>query len=402
LKNADEKYEESLAITDRMLQQGRQELGPDDLGTIDFMNHRVEVLGRLGDLAKAGSSAEELVAVRLKKRGPDDAMTLRELASLADIRHHQGATAEATKLFVRLRDGAQRAPDASKSKNPGSVTNYDLEGELVWAERLARTLGQPDRSSRSQFSPGVSGGPPWIDAPLQQRSPVLDGRIEPDEYGDGNGFSFDFSSGSNLGGSYLCGNETLPPDNVKDVSDLSPQMHAVHTTEALFLAFRVRDQSVIADPNKLTWGNDCIEVYLDGDGMANDWTLATHRINREGFIAAADVLGRPVGPRQKARTVRTKDGYIVEFEFPLETIDTLDGPGFKPPATDSELRMNVAILDYDEGNTQPAYGVLWCDDSRWSLNQGDEDFCAVALRLTPAPAQAGLTTRLPAEAFAPP
>jgi hypothetical protein len=402
LKNAVEKYAESLAITDRVLQQARQELGPDDLGTIDFMKHRVEVLRKLGDLAKAGSNAEEVLAVRLKKQGPNDAMTLRALASLADIRRHQGATAEATKLFVRLRDGARRAHDVSKSKNPGSVTNYDLGGELVWAERLARTLGQPDRSNRSQFPPGVPGGPPRIDAPYQDTSPILDGRIEPDEYGDGNGFSFDFSSDPNPGGSYFCGDETLPLRTVKDVSDLSAQMHAVHTTKALFLAFRVRDQSVIGNPNTLPWQNDCIEVYLDGDEMANDWTPATQSKNGEGFWAEADVLRRFADARWKVETARTEDGYIIEFEFPLDTIDTLDGPGFKPAATGSELRMNVDILDHDEGTTQPAYGVLWCDDRTWSLNQGGEDFWAVALRLTPAPARTGSMTRLPAEAFAPP
>ena len=79
----------------------------------------------------------------------------------------------------------------------------DLSRELIWAKRLADTLGHSDWSDRSQFPPGVPGGPPRIDAPFQARSPIADGRIEPGEYGDGKGFSFDFANDPSPGGSYL-------------------------------------------------------------------------------------------------------------------------------------------------------------------------------------------------------
>jgi hypothetical protein len=78
---------------------------------------------------------------------------------------------------------------------------------------------------------------------------------------------------------------------------------------------------------------------------------------------------------------------VIEFEIPLDLIDTQDGPGFRPATTGSELRMNVSILDYDEPANRPgAYGVLWSEDRQWSLAHGGEDFWPVALRLTPAPA----------------
>jgi hypothetical protein len=172
-------------------------------------------------------------------------------------------------------------------------------------------------------------------------------------------------------------------------------MHTVHTATALFLAFRVRDQSVRATPAAahMPWLNDCIEVYLDGDRVANDFTPIL-RGNHEGFQVSADALGNQyhVGAeiedsRWKVGASRTEDGYVIEFEIPLDLIDTQDGPGFRPATTGSELRMNVSILDYDQPANQPAsYGVLWSEDRRWSLCHGGEDFWAAALRLTPAPA----------------
>jgi hypothetical protein len=78
---------------------------------------------------------------------------------------------------------------------------------------------------------------------------------------------------------------------------------------------------------------------------------------------------------------------VIEFEIPLDLIDTQDGPGFRPATTGSELRMNISILDYDEpANKLASYGVLWAEDRKWSLQHGGEDYWAAALRLTPAPA----------------
>ena len=85
-------------------------------------------------------------------------------------------------------------------------------------------------------------------------------------------------------------------------------------------------------------------------------------------------------------TARTGDGYVIEFEIPLDLIDTQDGPGMRPAATGSELRMNPAINDVDEAvNKQTFYGMLWAEDRLWSPTLGGEDFWPVALRLVPAP-----------------
>jgi hypothetical protein len=395
MKSADQKFAEALEIADRTLEQARREFGPDDLTAMNYLNLRVGVLRKLGDLERAGTSAAEVMAARARKLQPEDPLVLRALASLADIRRHQKATDEARTLFARLHDAAQRALDSQKKqRNPGA--NYDLGGEIRWADVLARNLGRPGRSDRSALPPGTPGGPPRIDAPFQAGSPVADGRIEPGEYSDGEGVSFDFARDPNPGGSYLMVAEELAPQRIKDPSDLSVQMHTVHTATALFLAFRVRDQSVRATPAAAhaPWLNDCIEVYLDGDRVANDHTPVMIGGNREGFRVGADALGNhfPMPPevgdsRWKAGASRTGDGYVIEFEIPLDLIDTQDGPGFQPATTGSVLRMNMSILDYDDPASQRAsYGVLWAEDRQWSLAHGGEDFWAAALRLTPAPA----------------
>jgi tetratricopeptide (TPR) repeat protein len=399
-KSVGQKLDEALTIIDRALEQARGEFGRDDLTTISYLNLRVAVLRNLGDLAQAGASAEEVLAARSRKLGSEDPGVLEALASLADIRRHQGATEQARKLFAQLYDAAQRAVDSERKKHVGLGQIPNLLAEAWWAERLARHLGRPGWSDRSEFPPGVPGGPPRIDAPYQAHSPVADGRLEPGEYRDGEGFSFDFAKDPNPGGSHLIPAENTAPERTKDRSDLSVQMHAVHTASALCLAFRVRDQAVPAHPEdgRAPWQNDCIEVYLDGDRVANDYTpvmfLGNREGNREGFKLGADVLGNrfPTSPdvgdsRWKVGTSRTEDGYVIEFEIPLDLIDTQDGPGLRPAATSSELRMNVSIIDFDEPASKVgSYGVLWCDDRQWSLAHGGEDFWPVALRLTPAPA----------------
>jgi hypothetical protein len=380
----------------------------DDAKTAILMMTRVSVLRDLGDLSEASSTAEKALAARTRTLGPDDPGTIESLATLADLRRFQGANEEASKLFARLAASARRLKDARKKKRTDEPHDYTLDGEIIWAERLAAILDQPGRSDRSRIPPGQPGGPPRIDAPFQTASPVADGRIEPGEYGDGEGFSFDFSRDPNPGGSYLLIDETVAPQDLKHPSDLSVVMHAVHTSRALYLAFRVRDQVIKADPTKPIWENDCLQVYLDGDGVANDMSPyvapAVGLGNREGFLVQADVLGQPADPRWKTGAGRTKEGYVIEFVIPLDGIDTQDGPGYRPAATGSELRFNVNLMDFDDAHSNlGSYALMWCEDRRaWSLTHGGEDFWSASLRLTPARASAAGWEALPMDVFGTP
>jgi hypothetical protein len=86
-------------------------------------------------------------------------------------------------------------------------------------------------------------------------------------------------------------------------------------------------------------------------------------------------------------TGRTADGYIIEFEIPLNQIDTQDGPGFRAATTGSELRMNVVVDDVDEAVAKKSTsGLLWSEDPLTHPAWGGEDYWPVALRLVPAPA----------------
>jgi tetratricopeptide (TPR) repeat protein len=383
---------EALRIIDTALEQARREFGPDDQKTLTFLLDRVHLLYTLDDLGAAGSGAEELLKAWTHNPGPEAIETLGILLRLAVIRRDQRASAEARTLLARLRQSAQRALDSGKEKRPDPTRTRELRRIVALAEVLARNLGRPQRSDAT---PGTPGGPPRIDTPYRAVSPVADGRVEPGEYGDGGGFAFDFTGDRNPGRFHIF-DETTPSS--KDLSDLSVRMFAAHTSAALFLAFRVRDQSVRAEPvaAHAPWLNDEVEVFLDGDRVPNDHTWITKQGNREGFQILADVLGNrfstapAVGDtRWKVGTSRTEDGYVIEFEIPLDLIDTQDGPGFRPAATGSELFMNVAINDIDEAvNNQTFYGMLWSEDRLCSPNYGGEDFWPVVLRLVPAPTPA--------------
>jgi tetratricopeptide (TPR) repeat protein len=389
------KLQEALEIADRALEQARRQFGSDDAVTLDFLDQRAGVLFHMGDLVKAGSRAEEVLAVKTSKLGPQDPETLNALEFLAVIRRQQGAAEEARTLLSRLHDDAQRALDSGAKQRIDPDQALELPRKIAFAELVKRNLGRPERS---EAAPGTPGGPPRIDAPYRAVSPVADGRIEPGEYGDGEGFAFDFADDRNPGrmaGSFIQNGERLTR-TTKEPSDLSACIHAAHTSTALFLAFRVRDQSVHADPLAASspWLNDCVEVYFDGDRVANDKKFKVYpEGNAEGFQLLADVLGnryidlRPlVTAPFTVGTSRTADGYIIEFEIPLNQIDTQDGPGFRAATTGSELRMNVGIDDVDEAVAKrTAFGLLWAEDPLTSPTFG-EDYWPVALRLVPAPA----------------
>ena len=325
------------------------------------------------------------------------------------IRRHQGATGEARTLLARLRDDAQRALDSAKTKRLGPDEALTSAGMITWAEVVARNLGRPERSDRSG-PPGTPGGPPRIDAPYQARSPVADGRIEPGEYGDGDGVSFDFVQGPQP--RRLLSHrrrKTLAP-GIKDPSDLSVRMHAVHTATALFLAFRVRDQSVQADPvaANVPWKNDCVEVYLDGDRMPNDLTPVSDMSgNLEGFQIIADALGNQFSGDLPTSGTRLEGGHEPHRGRVRDRVRDPARPDRHPgrarvPARDDRLgaadEREHPRLSTSRRTSQTFYGVLWSEDRQWSPPHGGEDFWPVALRLTPAPALTASGTMSPLSA----
>jgi hypothetical protein len=285
-----------------------------------------------------------------------------------------------------------------------------LEETLADALRIRKEQPKPDPlvenvRGLAQFLlgrwPGLAPGlnparrPPAsfaIEAPFRAVSPVADGRIGPGEYGPSVEATFDHDTNP---GRLWAGSRSRS----KTADDLSVQIHTAYTEQSLFLAFRVRDQHVNAGERdaRAPWGNDSVEVYINGDHVANDMPpglLGPFGIgNREGFHLIADAGGQQYTDASgfgnagwKVGTSRTDDGYIIEFEIPLALIDTRDGPEYMPATSGSELLVNFFLNDNDAPvSVRTDYGIFWAEDPALSPILGGEDFWTVNLRLVPKP-----------------
>jgi serine/threonine protein kinase/tetratricopeptide (TPR) repeat protein len=314
----------------------------------------------------------------------DDPFGLEIRNRLALVLREHGRFAEARPLLEQV------AAEALRLRRKDPKPNAQIE--------RARGIAQLLLKQWPGLAPGIKPAerPPAsfvIEAPFRARSPVADGRIEAGEYGPGIEVAF---GDANPGRLYAFGqSRSKTPD------DLSVRFHAVYTDRSLFLAFRVRDQLVTASElrARVSHTNDSIDVFLNGDLVANDHTpvFSTDDVgNREGFQLRSDVAGhRGAAPADltnadwKIGTSRTADGYIMEFEIPLALIDTRDGPEYVPATSGSEIRFNFGIADYDDahaGSDHLDYGILWAEDPALSPYDGGEDFWTVALRLVPKPA----------------
>jgi serine/threonine protein kinase/tetratricopeptide (TPR) repeat protein len=356
-----------------------------------------------GPKSRVTTSWTDLVATLLVLLGrPDEAVAL--VDGLPEDREEldvQGLEIR-TRLALVLREHGRFDPARSL-----------LEQTAAAALRLRKLAPKPDQSIEqvrglAQFLlgrwPGLAPtvNPAMrpraslaIEAPFRAASPVADGRIAPQEYGPG--IEATFNDDSNPGRLWAWGkSRSKTPD------DLSVQVHASYTDRSLFLAFRVRDQFVDAgdrdkDVNPVL--NDCVDVFINGDQVANDMTPVCPAGglvgNREGFQLVADAGGHQwtatnafANGDWKVGTSRTPDGYILEFEIPLALIDTRDGPEYMPAASGSELLLNFGIADVDDLlklNRQVDYAIFWAEDPAVSPFWGGEDFWTVSLRLVPKP-----------------
>ena len=174
----------------------------------------------------------------------------------------------------------------------------------------------------------------------------------------GTGVPVSFTDGSNPG--------LLSLGSVSSDADLSYEMFTAYSDTALYLGFRVRDDFIDNnDTNPIL--NDEIELFIDGDRVANDFIPPDRTGNAEGFQLAADTVGHQftqgTGLSNADWSVATSTfpgGYNIEFAIPLSMIDTQDGPGVTPAGPGSNLRINVGINDNDRvTSSQDTYGTLW-------------------------------------------
>jgi Carbohydrate family 9 binding domain-like len=218
---------------------------------------------------------------------------------------------------------------------------------------------------------------PSLIAKYDQTAPVADGVIGPKEYGpvvfvqwtEGNTLTafrreLHDPTKSPIPGDLSTAPMVIDPTTSKRPDDLSVEAYAAYTDTSLFLAFRVHDQFVDAqevDREQPYW-NDGVEVYIDGDRVANDFFPGPGpQGTAEGFQLIVDAAGHQYTASRdfknadwKAAAKRTSDGYVVEIEIPLALIDTMDGPGTAPPGPGSLLHLGMAVNDNDEETRRQA------------------------------------------------
>jgi tetratricopeptide (TPR) repeat protein len=336
---------------------------------------------------QARKDLEQILDRSRREPRPDAKLTSSVTAiCLALLLREQGRFAEARPLLEQTLDEILRL----RKENPKLNSPNGLEYHLGMVRcLLGRWPGLAPMISPASRPPASF----MIEASFRAVSPVADGRVAPGEYGPAAEATFDHDA--NPGRLWAWGTSRL-----KTPDDLSVRVHAAHTDRSLFLAFLVRDQFVDASERdaKHPCFNDSVEVFINGDRVANDVTPGLIAVgetgNREGFQLVADAGGNQytVGEALtnadwRVGTSRTSDGYIIEFEIPLALIDTKDGPDYVPAASGSELLVNFGITDNDAPvSLQTDYGIFWAEDPNLAPYLGGEDFWTVSLRLVPKPA----------------
>ena len=257
-----------------------------------------------------------------------------------------------------MRGGAWKTtPRAFRSANRAGLTPgtryHNLGFRLVrppdWPpddHRLGET-GLIDRSvpagKRVRLPLGVvelQSGPPRqgapvsfrMVAPFRTKSPVADGAILPDEYGEP--LAIDFTDDDNPGRIYR---GKKPVNNPKD---LSAELFMAYTRDGLWIAVRVHDDKLVLASTRWIPDGDEVELFIDGDRRANDFDKATPgngQARPEGFQIGTDSAGRTYANGIGAQNYTVKaapceGGYVVECGIPLRTIDTADGDEIEHPA----------------------------------------------------------------------
>ena len=174
-------------------------------------------------------------------------------------------------------------------------------------------------------------------------SPVVDGQISQGEYGDATPIEVDFLNPRDLPGVMLWSN--IGPASKEDMSF---KVYAVYTSTNLYIAVDVTDDVIVDDSPGEPWKDDNVEIFLDGDLVSNDLSLGWEHGNDEGGSSILDVGGEG-GPGFAIAGERA-GGRIHEFIFPLELIDTQDGPGTTPATSGSTIGFSVFVTDYDGNN----------------------------------------------------
>ena len=207
-----------------------------------------------------------------------------------------------------------------------------------------------------------------------ETSPEADGEIGPGEYRDTLPVEVNFDDPTTRPG--IVPNWIAPPS---DREDLSYLVYAMYDEEHLYMAVDVTDD-VLVDDSITPYQDDCVEIWMDADEVANDFSIG-RSVNREGGGVKIDVGGDidnsgigSYGTDWFGAVGTRPGGYVVEFSIPLSSIDMTDGEGEAHPAPGSSIGILFAVDDDDNGGApyeQPddSYGAWTGSYEDWLVSR---------------------------------
>ena len=267
------------------------------------------------------------------------------------------------------------------------IVTVTISGDVVDEEGTgldSNGNGQAEGAPADDF---VRSFPVWeplmMTAYAAAEPPTLDGQITDEEYAEAVPMYVEFSNLERIPGA-LWGWD--PP---RDSADMSFTAYALYTSDDLYIAVDVADDSFRDDSHE-AWQDDGVEIYVDGDRVANDMGADWEHTNPEGFQITMDIGGQwsyynpEFGQNWRAATRTYEERRTIEFRISLTSIDIEDGPGVAAPGPGDIIGLNIAINDDDDGGDLESQGV-WSGNSEDVLWHRESDWGRLYFSPTPAP-----------------
>ena len=162
--------------------------------------------------------------------------------------------------------------------------------------------------------------------------------------------------------------------NAAKPGNFDASFDVAYDRENVYVAVRVLDDAIVAEPAREPWREDGIELSLDPrDDPARSadrrnyweaWRTHVHIAFGAPDEHGACALFEPDKIPKTVRVVcaRTKDGYSAEIALPHAVLDAM-----RPKSPWSSLRLNVGVHERD-ATSGPSTVVWWQPDWRWEEN----------------------------------
>lgn len=265
--------------------------------------------------------------------------------------------------------------------NPGHFHSLLLGGVAFVASMFFELQWNQARADRSTPDPTRT----QIALPLET-PPVIDGFIDPAEWGRAGGAAgnfwqviFDANLEDSIRGGVL-GDSAAPPPASNE--DLSFDIIVGYDADNLYIAVRVRDDSLQNDDaaadsaNGDTFLDDSVEVFIDGDNSnfaTRDTTGTNTQVVATGgqFVIAANNAYREMEAGNPgygdtaawfARSSPTDTGYEAEFRISLASLGN--------PQPGDVIGFTIGVNDDDDGTTAERQ-VLWVGQTHTEATYGN-------------------------------